>query len=373
MSLEAFFHHGVDLMAVVDADLIIIEHNAAVERHHGTLRESSVLELAAPKERERIRLALEQALHGAPRTFDGAVVRQNQTLRSAEWTVASADQKLYVTIRDTTSRLRLEKELAQAQKLEAIGQLASGIAHEINTPVQFIGDNLSFIEESVGHLTAVLRSLEGAPGWREAIDAREGLDLPFLYEELPGALSQSKDGVRRVAELVRGMKEFAHPDRGEVAPTNLNRDLERTITVSRNEWKYAADLVCEFDESLPVVPCQASAMRQVFLNLICNAGYAVRERNTRSGRVRGRITVSTRREGEFALISVRDDGDGIPDQARPHLFEPFFTTKPVGKGTGQGLAISRTIVCSKHGGRLDFETESQVGTVFHVRLPLTHP
>jgi signal transduction histidine kinase len=195
------------------------------------------------------------------------------------------------------------------------------------------------------------------------------IDLPFLADELPLAAEQACEGVQRVAELVGGMKEFAHQDAGQIVPTDINRALERTITIARNEWKYAADLETEF-QPLPDVPCIASAIRQVFLNLICNAAHANLERNTTTGRARGLIKVSTRCEGDMVVISVSDAGTGIDDAVRRRLFEPFFTTKPAGQGTGQGLAISRSIVCEKHGGQLDFETEVGVGTTFHVRLPL---
>ncbi|HEY0882924.1 MAG TPA: HAMP domain-containing sensor histidine kinase, partial [Archangium sp.] len=202
--------------------------------------------------------------------------------------------------------------------------------------------------------------------------SESGVDAEFLLTELPSAVEQACEGIQRVAELVRGMKEFAHHDGGEVTLTDLNEALERTLVVSKNEWKYVAQIETALG-AVPRVPCTASSMRQVFLNLICNAAYAVADQNKRTGRGRGTIRVSTRLEGEWVVVSVADDGTGIPEGARHRIFEPFFTTKPVGRGTGQGLAISNTIVTEKNGGKLTFDTEVGLGTTFHVWLPLRGP
>jgi signal transduction histidine kinase len=292
-------------------------------------------------------------------------------VRWCEWVVSTrpASGRVYVVVRDVTSRRRLEKELAESHKLEAVGQLASGIAHEINTPIQFVGDNLTFIGESLRDVFVLLHALQKHEPSAPLLEANTDIDLAFLEKELPSAVEMACEGVQRVAELVRGMKEFAHQDHGEVQPTDLNRALERTITIARNEWKYVAEVKTDFGK-LPLVPCQASAMRQVFLNLICNAAQAIGERHGPSGSHKGLIRVSTRSDGASVRISVSDTGNGIPEAVRPRIFEPFFTTKPAGRGTGQGLAISHSIVCEKHHGRLDFETELGVGTTFHVLLPL---
>ena len=371
--LETFFWNSVDLMAVLDGELQVLKTNPAFERTLGPQVGQSILEVCAPRDRARVAEALRGGFHARSRNFDAAVIRPSQALRSCEWAVfpnATGD-RLHVVVRDTTVRRRLEKELAQAHKLEAIGQLASGIAHEINTPIQFVGDNLTFLGESLPPLLLMLDDIRASPQLASLLTER-GADLEFLRKEVPEAVGQACEGIQRVAELVAGMKEFAHQDGGELRATDLNHALERTITVARNEWKHAAEIVTEFDPALPMVTCVASALRQVFLNLLCNAAYAVAERNGREGRKTGLITVKTSQEGDFVTVAIRDDGGGIPDAVKERLFEPFFTTKPVGRGTGQGLAISRIIVCEKHGGALDFETAVGHGTTFFVRLPVTH-
>ena len=379
VDVRGFFENSVDQMVVLDRELRVMGTNATFARNIAPdLEGRSILEVCAPRDHETVRAGLAACLvDGGSRSFEATVTRADQQTPSTEWTVNgdSGSSRLLVTIREGLARSRLEKELAEAQKLEAVGQLTSGIAHEINTPVQFIGDNLSFIGDSLREIFLLLHAVEHHETAKVLLTQHPDMDLPFLMEELPRAVEQACEGVQRVAELVRGMKEFAHQDRGEVTPTDLNRALDRTLTVARNEWKYAADVETQFG-NLPLVPCQASAIRQVFLNLICNAAQANVERNQRTGRGKGLIRIATTSDAEAVTVVITDTGTGIPDEARPRIFEPFFTTKPVGKGTGQGLAISRTIVCEQHGGLLDFETELGVGTTFRVRLPLqlrTHP
>jgi PAS domain S-box-containing protein len=369
--LEAFFWNSADLMVVLDAQLHMLRVNPAFSRQLGSQEGRSILEVCAPRDREKTKQTLLQCLQGGSREFSAAVVRPSQAMRACEWSVwlEPASTRLYVVMRDVTSRRRLERELTEAHKLEAVGQLASGIAHEINTPIQFIGDNLTFIGESMRDVIVLLRAVRAEGHAASVFEAHPDVDVDFLMKELPSAVDMACEGVQRVAELVRGMKEFAHQDHGEVTPTDLNSALSRTLTIARNEWKYVADIETDFGE-LPLVPCQASALRQVFLNLICNAAQTNGERNQETGRAKGLIRVATRFDGASVTVSISDTGNGIPDSAKARLFEPFFTTKPVGRGTGQGLAISRAIVCDKHHGRLEFETKVGVGTTFHVRLPI---
>ncbi|MFZ5446165.1 MAG: sensor histidine kinase [Myxococcota bacterium] len=368
--LTTFFWNSSDLMGVVDSALRLVQVNPAFERQFGRKPDGSILEVCAPRDREKAKAILQQCFAGVPRAFDARVVRPNQSMRAGEWSVCTnaARTRLFIVIRDVTAKRRLEKELAQAQKLEAIGQLAAGIAHEINTPIQFVGDNLTFIGESLRELLVLFKTLRAEPATAEVL-TRSKVDLAFLETELPGAADLACEGVQRVAELVRGLKEFAHQDRGEVTPTDLNHAIERTVAVTRNEWKYVAELETHFGD-LPLVPCLAGGIRQVFLNLICNAAHAIAERNEREGRDRGHIRIATSCDERQVTVAISDDGPGIPEHVRARLFEPFFTTKPVGKGTGQGLAISRTIVCEKHGGQLEFDTRVGEGTTFFVRLPL---
>jgi len=275
--------------------------------------------------------------------------------------------------RATRERKAMEVQLRHAQKLESIGQLAAGIAHEINTPAQYVGDNLHFVQESFEHIQSLIALQQGLipHETREACEAHEAMDevdIPFLMEEIPRALEQAIEGVSRISTLVRAMKEFSHPGKKDKTPSNLNRAIESTITVARNEWKYVADMRTDFDPALPLVPCMVSDFNQVMLNLIVNAAHAISD-VVKDG-AKGTITVSTRRNGLFAEVSVADTGSGIPEAVRERVFDPFFTTKNVGKGSGQGLAISRSVIVDKHGGTIGFETESGRGTTFVIRLPL---
>ena len=285
-----------------------------------------------------------------------------------------------VTFQDITQRRMLEARLRQAQKMESIGQLAAGIAHEINTPTQYIGDNTRFLEDVFGDLqwlltasNELMRAVHEGRVVKSAIDnvaaAVEGADVEYLLQEIPKAISQSLEGVQRVAKIVRSMKEFSHPGGEEQQAVDLNRAIESTLTVSRNEWKYVADTLTDFDPQLPLVPCLPGDLNQVILNLVVNAAHAVGDKVGASGQ-KGTIAVTTRRDGDWAEIRVRDTGTGIPEGIRAKVYDPFFTTKPVGRGTGQGLAIAHAIITEKHHGTIDFETDPGCGTTFIIRLPL---
>jgi PAS domain S-box-containing protein len=278
---------------------------------------------------------------------------------------------------DITELRKMEAELSQAHKLEAVGRLAAGIAHEINTPIQYISDNMRFlsdcwqsIHELGGVWSQILETAENGVVPREMLDRAkslaEAMDLGYVAEEIPRAIGQSLEGADRVAQVVAAMKEFAHPGSQQMVATDLNRAVENTLTISHNEWKYVADLVADFDPSLPPVKCLPGEVKQVVLNLLVNAAHAIGE----AARGKGTITVSTRLDGAWAEIRIQDTGAGIPKEVRDRVFEPFFTTKQVGKGTGQGLAIARSIVVEKHGGTITFESEIGRGTTFLVRLPV---
>ncbi len=280
---------------------------------------------------------------------------------------------------DLRPRKQLEAELGHARKLEAVGQLAAGIAHEIDTPTQYLGDSLQFLKEAFDGLLRLLPlyrgnvcalEAEGDPDGRAAaIRALEGeIDLSFLVSSTPRSFELCFEGVTRVTGIVRAMKEFAHPDGREKRPADLNQALRSTITISRNEYKYVADLEASFGD-LPPVACHVGDLNQVFLNLIVNAAHAIAEAVGDTGR-RGKIRISTHLEGAFARVDIADTGTGIPEAVRPRIFEPFFTTKPVGKGSGQGLAIARSIVADKHGGTLTFESAVGQGTTFTIRVPI---
>ncbi len=298
-----------------------------------------------------------------------------------------AVQNIIVMKRDITRRVEanrqkdfMEVQLRQAQKLESIGQLAAGIAHEINTPTQFVGQNLSFIQSSLEELLPVIeqaRALVSSDkddarlaGLREAM---EGADLDFLMEELPCAATESLSGVGRIREIVQAMKEFSHPTRQESQLVNLNRCLENTLTVSRNEWKYVAEVKLSLAKDLPDVLGDAGALNQVFLNMIVIASHAIYDVIGEHSTRKGLIHISTCECGDCVEVSVADSGSGIPEDIRQKVFDPFFTTKEVGRGTGQGLAISYDVVVNKHGGEIDVKSEVGKGTTFFVRLPKSIP
>jgi PAS domain S-box-containing protein len=281
-----------------------------------------------------------------------------------------------------TRDTEFESQMRQSQKLEAIGQLAAGIAHEINTPTQYIGDNIQFFQESIGGIFDLLHRydelLEAARNDTahaelvHAIDqVKDAVDLAFLLEETPGAIERTIEGNRRVAEVVRAMKEFAHPSAEDITPTDINRAINNTISVCRNEWKYVAEMETHLDPDLPLVPCLPGAFNQVVLNIIVNAAHAVQESVGDSATQKGTITVSTAIVDDYAEIRIADTGSGIPDEVRHKVYNPFFTTKALGKGTGQGLAIARSVIVETHGGTIDFESNEGHGTVFVIRLPLT--
>jgi PAS domain S-box-containing protein len=265
-------------------------------------------------------------------------------------------------------RDRLEDNLRQAQKLEAIGQLAAGIAHEINTPTQYVGDNLRFLKESFGELDSLLTQLVdvgGEPAGKLLGDA----DFDYLKEEIPRALNQSLEGVDRVAKIVRAMKEFSHPAREKTA-TDLNRAIQSTITVASNEWKYVAEVEMDLDNNLPSVHCSPAEFNQVVLNMVVNAAHAIADVVGDGGKGKGKIRVKTRPEGEWAIVEISDTGAGMPAHVQQRIFEPFFTTKEVGKGTGQGLAIAHNVIVDKHGGTIKVASAPGKGTTFTIRLPI---
>ena len=281
---------------------------------------------------------------------------------------------------DVTERNKLEISLRHAQKLEAVGGLASGIAHELNTPIQFVGDNIRFLQDGFNSLEALLGKLQevkcaaesGSVAGRLLREANQAVtdgDLPYLMEEIPKALSQSLDGVDRVATIVRAMKDFAHSDQSQRAAADLNKALASTLIVARNEIKYVADVITDFGD-LPAVECCLGDLNQVFLNLLVNAAHAIEGTMNITGK-KGVIRIQSRHEGDHVRIAVSDTGSGIPEAIREKVFEPFFTTKAVGRGTGQGLAISRAIVVDRHGGSLTFETEMGRGTTFWITLPVS--
>jgi PAS domain S-box-containing protein len=266
---------------------------------------------------------------------------------------------------DITERKFAEQRFAAGERLESIGRLAAGVAHEINTPIQFLNDSIFFIREAMQDLLAHNAKLTAMLPTPPEVDE----DLEDLKADLPPALDRVADGLARIAEIVRSMKEFSHVDQGEMSPVDLNRAINSTLVIARSEYKYVAEVVTEFDADLPRVTCHGGQINQAVLNLVVNAAHAI-EDVVKGTPEKGVITVKTYLENDFAVISIADTGGGIPEGIRKRIFDPFFTTKEVGKGTGQGLSIAHSAL-KAHGGKLEFETEIGKGTTFYVRLPLT--
>ena len=302
------------------------------------------------------------------------------------WTDES-DEFISIVGRDITARREaedtkqnLETELLHARKLEAVGQLAAGIAHEINTPTQFVGDNTRFLKDAFGDVEQLIaenrrliEDLEAAGSAELAGRLRETMeeaDVEFLEEEVPRAIDQSLEGLGRVGKIVSAMKEFAHPGSQGKTAADLNHCIESTVTVATNEWKYACDMELQLDPTLPSVVCSAGEINQVVLNMVVNAAHAVEEQLGERPTEKGLISISTETARDHVEIRIGDSGSGMPPEVRDRIFDPFFTTKAVGKGSGQGLAIAHDVVVRKHGGTIQVESEPGHGTTFIVRLPL---
>ena len=285
-----------------------------------------------------------------------------------------------ISFTDVSQRRETESQLRHAQKLEAVGQLAAGIAHEINTPTQFVNNNTSFLGEAFEDYKELLAAYERIRRSAQTGDVSEDMlkatdelaeemDIEFLNEEIPQAIKQSQEGLERIAKIVGAMKEFSHPGVNEKIPFDINKAIETTVNVSRNEWKYLCDLRTDLAPDLPHVPCLPDEINQVFLNLIVNASHAIADKVGNS-RETGVIRITTRQDGDWVEIAISDTGCGIPEKIQKRIFDPFFTTKEVGKGTGQGLAIVYSAVVDKHGGTITLDSKQGEGATFTIRLPI---
>jgi signal transduction histidine kinase len=283
---------------------------------------------------------------------------------------------------DVTLVGELERQLHQASRLEAIGQLAAGNAHEINTPIQFVSDNVRFMADSFEQLRGLIDLMQGISADADAAtavtkleqvrDKLEEIDIEFLLEEIPRALGESLEGLERVAQIVRAMRDFSHPGQGR-RDIDINRAIESTVQVARNEWKYHAELALDLSEDVGEVPCYEGEFKQVILNLIVNAAHAIDSRRSSDHTtLLGHIKIITRRYQDHTEVRVSDDGTGMPTSVRERIFDPFFTTKEVGKGTGQGLSMAYATIVQKHGGTIRVESEPGQGATFIIRLPLEY-
>jgi signal transduction histidine kinase len=288
-------------------------------------------------------------------------------------------------VRDISERIRqrdekeaIQSELLQKHKLESVGQLASGLAHEINTPVQFIGTNIEFFSNAYTDTIQFITGLRTASlEWPEEIrnqmtEALKQLDWEYLKSEIPTAVAESKDGIDRISSLLSAMKRFSHPGSTKMVSTDLHEIIDTALTVSRNEWKYVAEIVTAYGGDVPKIPLLVDQMGQVVLNMVVNASHAIQEKRTKNGNQEmGVITISTRLAGEEVELTFQDNGNGIAAPIIKKVFDPFFTTKEVGKGTGQGLAICHDVITKKHHGKLLVTSKEGTGTTFTIILPMT--
>ena len=268
---------------------------------------------------------------------------------------------------------QLQSQLVQSEKMASVGQLAAGVAHEINNPVGFIASNLGTLGEYAGELSGLLAAYSELEGYLDSGDTRaqtqvrerirqlkEKADLEFLLEDLDNLIAESREGTERVRRIVQNLREFSHVDRDEMSLANLNDGVESTLNIVWNELKYKAEVVKEYGD-LPEIECHPQELNQVFMNILVNAAQAIDSKGT--------ITIRTYREDMAACVAITDTGNGMSSEVQARVFEPFYTTKDVGKGTGLGLSMAYNIV-QKHDGELLVDSQVGRGTTFTVRIPI---
>lgn len=378
-STEMLIEAAPIALVVVGEDLVIRRANAVAGRILG----------ASPREmvgRSWRAFLADASDEGAERSAEEVVLTDSRgnpipVLMSVIPAVVDGDEAVHIeAFLDLTERTQLEARLRHSQKLEAVGQLAAGIAHEINTPIQYVGDNTRFLQQSLQTIQdacmryAELLEAAKAEGVTPDMVARieqiaEAAELDYLFGEIPTAIDQTLEGVDRITRIVRAMKDFSHPGGNEKAAADLNRAIESTVTVASSAWKNVASLRLDLDPELPPVVCYLGDVNQAILNLIVNAAHAVGDVVKQKPGSLGEITVSSRGDGDQVEVRVSDTGAGIPEEIRSRLFEPFFTTKGVGKGTGQGLSVVYGAIVTRHGGTVTFTSEVGKGTTFILRLP----
>lgn len=387
---------AIDLVLVeLDADLFVRRWNHEAERLLGISENTAigcdVRELNIPWDQ---RAAVDQFLMSdvpTERTLEVSFQREDHPpviLSLTKHIIHGPDESNGVLVlgANLTEQRRLQQHLQQAQRLESVGQLAAGVAHEINTPMQYIGDNIDYLSNKFMNL---LPYLEGTLQYLQdedhlATEEKQTLKqhllqiskkqkLTRMASQIPDAFADSQQGLQHVTRIVRAMKELSHPGGAEKTAVNVNHLLETAITVSTNEWKYVADIERNLTEQSVDVPGFSGELAQVFLNLIVNAAHAVADANQQLERPKGQITITSRLEAGDMVIEIQDNGCGIPADIADRIFDPFFTTKEVGKGTGQGLAIAHSVIVTKHKGCIDFHSSPERGTRFKINLPIDQP
>ena len=358
---ESFYADWGRLIHEKDRDQLLAVFTEAVAKQKSFRHEFTVVR---PDGKELIILGAAEPFISPDGVYHGHIgtFQDRTTLRSAE-----------------AERETIRTQLVQAQKLEAVGRLAAGIAHEINTPIQYIANNTSFLQSAAEALIEMVEKQDAlvkqvtATGNVDAFveewqEEEESADLEFLRRRIPKAIEDSQEGVERVSAVITAMRDFAHPGSGEMQPMNINHALRSTATVTRNEYKYIAEVVFELDDTLPEVEGLPDELNQVYLNLIINAAHAIEERKKEDPSHKGLIILRTRFDDHHAYIDISDNGCGIPEDHMEKVFEPFFTTKEVGKGTGQGLAIANAVVTNKHNGSIEVGSVPGEGTTFTIAL-----
>jgi PAS domain S-box-containing protein len=283
--------------------------------------------------------------------------------------------------RDVTQRSEMEDQLRQSQKLESLGQLSAGIAHEINTPTQYVSDNINFLSVAfesclnIIRMTHTLINKDISEITQLELDnirtIFEDNDMDFVLQEIPLAIEQSSEGLKRVKKIIAAMKSFSHTNQGEMGLVDITESIESTKTVSRSEWRYIAEFVTSYSEKLPEVNCLRDEFNQVILNFIVNAAHAIEEKYGKKSEIMGSINIDVYQQGNYIKIVIKDDGIGMSRELKSRIFDPFFTTKAVGKGTGQGLSMAYSVIVEKHKGSIEVESELQIGTTFTISLPIT--
>ncbi len=390
---RTLFAHLQEILILVDGEGTITYTSPSVERWLGygpaELAGCPLASIDHPDDAAKVAQTLALAGPAECATLSHRLKAKDESWHTLESTVVClrddpAVGAILIAARDVTERVALEQERERleldrrvSQRLEAVGQLSAGIAHEINTPLQFVGDSISFLKDAVEEVLILIglyreslyldTPIPVAQRRQSMRDAEDAADVEYLCERIPVAFDRTVDGISRVRSIVQAMKRFSHASNADIAPADINEAIETTLAVCRNEFKYVAQASLELGE-LPSVECNISELNQVFLNLIINAAQAIEELVGTSGE-QGEIKISTRIEGSDVVIEIADNGPGIPTELQDRIYEPFFTTKEVGKGTGQGLTLARTTI-ERHAGALECTSAVGAGTTFTIRLPL---
>ncbi|OIQ44950.1 MAG: histidine kinase [Gammaproteobacteria bacterium MedPE] len=296
--------------------------------------------------------------------------------------VTSLQQELFnCVVRDISQRVLMEGQLRQSQKLESMGQLSAGIAHEINTPTQYVSDNIMFLNTAFENCLKIIEKAQVLTNKQHTEITQQELedihtifvenDIDFIISEIPLAVTQSIEGLQRVKKIIGAMKSFSHSNQGEMSRVNIVEAIESTIIISRSEWRYIAELKTQYAEELPYIKCLRDEFNQVILNFIVNAAHAIEEKYSNDSAELGQIYIEVSSEDDSITIIIKDDGIGMSSDVKEKIFSPFYTTKGVGKGTGQGLSLAYSVIVEKHKGSITVTSEPMMGTTFNIMLPVS--